>query len=459
MYNEVKTSFRKHIDFIIFDILAMEASFFIAYFIRHGSFGLIDRSEHRIILIILLFANLVSAYIFNTMQDVLKRPFQIELYATIKQVFLTFAILIFFVFITKTSTEYSRNVFLIFPILYFLITLIIRTIYKSIMKKRYKNVKKRELLIITTSDRVDEVKNKHVEIFNDYNIKNIYLLDKDNYDLYKYVLDNHIDEALICLNGQNDKKKEILENLNSMGLTTHIEIDYIDSAIGSNNKEFVENIFDYTCLTCTPSTISLLQIIVKRLFDIIFSIIGIIFVGLFIITIGLIIKIKSPGPIFFIQKRVGKNGKIFNIYKFRSMYVNADKDKNKYVDYNTNDSDMMFKMDDDPRVIKGIGSFIRKTSIDEFPQFINVLKGDMSLVGTRPPTLDEWGKYLPHHRARMTIKPGITGLWQVSGRSEIKDFEKVVALDKEYINNFSIALDIAIILKTFKAVILRVGAK
>ena len=129
----------------------------------------------------------------------------------------------------------------------------------------------------------------------------------------------------------------------------------------------------------------------------------------------------------------------------------------------------MFKMDDDPRIIgsekkgkdgkpKGIGNFIRNTSLDEFPQFFNVLKGDMSLVGTRPPTIDEWNNYAPRHRARMAVKPGITGMWQVSGRSKITDFEQVVALDKKYLENWSPLLDIRILLKTVKVVLNHDGA-
>ena len=130
---------------------------------------------------------------------------------------------------------------------------------------------------------------------------------------------------------------------------------------------------------------------------------------------------------------------------------------------------LMFKMDYDPRIIgsekrgkdgkpKGIGNFIRKTSLDEFPQFWNVLKGDMSLVGTRPPTVDEWERYELHHRIRMATKPGITGMWQVSGRSDITDFEEVVRLDTEYIEHWSIGLDIKILLKTVLAVLKNDGA-
>ncbi len=119
---------------------------------------------------------------------------------------------------------------------------------------------------------------------------------------------------------------------------------------------------------------------------------------------------------------------------------------------------LMFKMDNDPRIFP-IGKFIRKTSIDEFPQFWNIFKGDMSLVGTRPPTLDEYKQYDPHHLSRLAIKPGLTGMWQTSGRSEITDFEEIVRLDNEYIRNFSLALDIKLLFKTFVTVLGMKGSK
>ena len=150
--------------------------------------------------------------------------------------------------------------------------------------------------------------------------------------------------------------------------------------------------------------------------------------------------------------------------------MDAEERKKALMDQNKISDGMMFKMDDDPRIIgsekkdkngkpAGIGNFIRKTSIDEFPQFWNVLKGDMSLVGTRPPTLDEWAQYDPHHRVRMSIKPGITGLWQISGRSDITDFEEVVRLDREYIQNWSVWLDLKILFKTVGVVLRHEGAE
>ena len=167
--------------------------------------------------------------------------------------------------------------------------------------------------------------------------------------------------------------------------------------------------------------------------------------------------IESPGPLIFRQKRVGKNGRIFYMYKLRSMYPDAEARKAALMKENEMKG-LMFKMENDPRITK-VGKIIRKLSIDELPQFWNILRGDMSLVGTRPPTLDEYEQYESHHKRRLSLKPGLTGLWQVSGRNTIDDFEEVVKLDLQYIDNWSIWEDLRIILKTVYVVIARKGSK
>jgi len=174
-------------------------------------------------------------------------------------------------------------------------------------------------------------------------------------------------------------------------------------------------------------------------------------------VIGPLIKLESPGPLFFSQKRVGRNGRIFKIYKFRSMYADAERRKKELMEQNEMNG-LMFKMTDDPRITK-IGKFIRKTSLDELPQFWNVLKGDMSLVGTRPPTVDEFQQYEWYHKRRLSMTPGLTGVWQVSGRSDITDFEEIVSMDVEYIKNWSLKRDIKIILKTIQVVLHSDGAR
>ena len=172
---------------------------------------------------------------------------------------------------------------------------------------------------------------------------------------------------------------------------------------------------------------------------------------------AILIRLDSKGPVIFKQERVGQNGRHFYMYKFRSMCIDAEKKKEALMEHNEMNSQFMFKMQDDPRITR-IGRFIRKTSIDELPQFFNVLRGDMSLVGTRPPTLDEVELYERVHWRRMSIKPGITGMWQVSGRSSITDFDEIVELDTQYIDRWNVLLDIQILLKTVLQVFCRKGA-
>ena len=177
---------------------------------------------------------------------------------------------------------------------------------------------------------------------------------------------------------------------------------------------------------------------------------GLIFMAIAFIIFAPIIKIQSPGPVFYKSVRIGKNGRRFNFYKFRSMHVDADK-RLKDLQKDNEIKGLMFKMENDPRIIP-IGHFMRKYSIDE-------LVGDMSLVGTRPPTEGEFENYEYHHKARLAIKPGLTGLWQVSGRSDIKDFEDVVKLDTKYISNWTLGLDIKILFKTVGVVLTGSGSK
>ena len=185
---------------------------------------------------------------------------------------------------------------------------------------------------------------------------------------------------------------------------------------------------------------------IKRFLDIVGALAGLAFTAMLFPFIAIAIKLDSPGPIFFAQERVGLNGRRFKLYKFRSMYKDAERRKKELLAQNELNGPV-FKLANDPRITR-VGRFLRRTSLDELPQFWNVLKGDMSLVGTRPPTPDEVEKYNAKHYRRISIRPGITGLWQVSGRNKIKDFEKIVALDVKYISEWSLWLDIKILVKT-----------
>lgn len=199
-----------------------------------------------------------------------------------------------------------------------------------------------------------------------------------------------------------------------------------------------------------PSTRSIL----KRLLDIVGSVIGLAILAIVFLPIAIAIKLDSPGPIFYAQERYGLHGCAFKIRKFRSMVVNAEALKSQI---KNEAKGLIFKNENDPRVTR-VGRFLRCTSLDEIPQFWNVLVGEMSLVGTRPPTKDEVIHYKDHHWQRLNVKPGLTGVWQISGRSTIKDFETVVALDLSYQNQWTPWYDLQIIFRTIQVVFTRSGA-
>ena len=273
----------------------------------------------------------------------------------------------------------------------------------------------------------------------------------------EYLCREWVDEVFFTLPSEIELPAELVNLCEEMGITVHIRMAKMEDF--ENTNRFVQNIAGYVVVTSSVNVMTNGQAILKRAMDLAGGMVGCLITGILFLIVAPAIYIKSPGPIFFSQWRIGKNGRRFKIYKFRSMYMDAEERKKELMEQNKVKDGMMFKMDDDPRIIKGIGHFIRKTSIDEFPQFWNVLKGDMSMVGTRPPTLDEWEKYSPRHRIRMATKPGLTGMWQVSGRSNITDFEEVVKLDERYIREWNFALDIKIILKTVGNMVTGDGAE
>lgn len=184
----------------------------------------------------------------------------------------------------------------------------------------------------------------------------------------------------------------------------------------------------------------------KRLLDLILSILGLVLLSLGLLIVAILVKLESKGPVIFSQKRMGLNGKEFKIYKFRSMVVNAEDLRKSLVKQNEM-SGPMFKIKDDPRVTK-VGKFIRKTSIDELPQLINVIKGDMSLVGPRPSLPNEVANFEPWMLERLSVKPGLTCYWQLEGRNNI-DFIEWMKLDLKYVDNRSFLLDLKLIFQTF----------
>jgi exopolysaccharide biosynthesis polyprenyl glycosylphosphotransferase len=270
---------------------------------------------------------------------------------------------------------------------------------------------------------------------------------EDMEDILKHMV---VDEVIFTVT--RDYLTEIEKHVllcERMGITARILLDTNELRLA---KADLKNVGRMPMLTFYTVPMNPVTLFLKRVTDIAGATIGLILTSVCSIAIIPAIKLDSPGPVLFTQNRVGLNGRRFKLYKFRSMYIDAEQRKQALSEQNEISSVHMFKMKNDPRITR-IGAFLRKTSLDELPQFINVLKGDMSLVGTRPPTVDEVMHYKTHHFRRLSIRPGITGLWQVSGRSSITDFEEVVRLDTRYIDEWSLWLDIKILLKTLTSVI------
>jgi exopolysaccharide biosynthesis polyprenyl glycosylphosphotransferase len=267
-----------------------------------------------------------------------------------------------------------------------------------------------------------------------------------------------VDEVLIDLPYIYDKYLDkIIEDFEDMGLTVNLNIQDYGMALQKRHGE-LRFFGGFSTISFAKTPYNFHMAVVKRTTDIVSSCVGLVLTGILLIIVAPIIKAESPGPVIFSQMRVGKNGRTFKLYKMRSMYADAEERKAELMEENEMDDELMFKIEKDPRITK-FGAFLRRTSIDEFPQFWNVLKGEMSLIGTRPPTLGEYEKYELPYKRRLSIRPGITGLWQISGRSEITNFEDVLKLDLKYIDNWSPSLDLAILLKTVIVVLFGKGAK
>lgn len=274
-------------------------------------------------------------------------------------------------------------------------------------------------------------------------------------DIERIIHEQGVDQVyMIRSSGNGIDFQYYLNHCMEMGVTFRL---VMNEYAAQSAHSYVSSIGTYPVVTWHTVSLNIGDKAVKRVMDILGSLVGIILSSPIMLITAIAIKLDSPGPVIFKQERVGQNGRHFFMYKFRSMCNNADAMKKQLEEQNEMEGGFMFKMHDDPRITK-VGKFIRKTSIDELPQFFNVLFGSMSLVGTRPPTLDEVDKYKRNHWRRMSIKPGITGMWQVSGRSSVTDFDDIVQLDTEYIDKWSVLLDIRILLLTVVKVFRRDGA-
>lgn len=458
---------------VALDMTALVLSYMIGYYVRFRTLeGIFEEQLYRVGIVCLLLIYICTALSTGYLENLMERSYPKEFFLVFQincVLAVSLALVLYFLHI---AGDYSRIFYGgIFAANISLMTAF-RCLYKKLLRK-YFSVEKfsRRFLILTTGDAADQVYGELTQsVPVDYSLVGMVLLDGDREAvsgrlqekvvadrecMYDYIRQGAVDEVFISVtNYPVHEIEDVILTLQHMGIVVNVNIQ----TFGLKTKEKALREFGrHSVLTYSTNLFDNTSLFLKRALDLIGSLVGLAITGVLTIIIGPMIFLESPGPIFFSQIRIGKNGRRFKIYKFRSMYMDAEERKKELMEQNEMKG-QMFKMANDPRVTK-VGAFIRRASIDEFPQFYNVLKGDMSLVGTRPPTEDEFLHYTNEQKRRLSLKPGITGLWQVSGRSDITDFDEVVKLDLQYIDNWSIWQDIKIIGKTIWTVICAAGAR
>ena len=409
----------------------------------------------------------VAFYFSDYNHDFFKRGQLSDLMETLKYS-LFFALSISFSsFLLEEKFSISRRGMVYFLLLSALLLYLENYVIRKYWRRFYYKLKgSHKILLITATSRIDKVLERLL-LSNDSGgeLVAVSVLDRPDFrhekvrvvaekDLMAYATHEVVDEVFINLPSEKYDIGEFVSKFETMGIDVTVNLNAFDLNFAGNKR--IREVAGLNVVTFSTNFYKPSHVTAKRVIDICGSLVGLLICGLVAIVLVPLIR-KDGGPAIFAQKRVGKNGRYFKFYKFRSMYVDSEERKKELMAQNTMKGGM-FKMDNDPRITP-IGRFIRKTSLDELPQFYNVLKGDMSLVGTRPPTVDEYEQYTPEQKRRLSFKPGITGLWQVSGRSEITDFDEVVRLDVSYIDGWTIWSDIKILLKTIKVVFKRDGAK
>lgn len=405
--------------------------------------------------------------------EIFKKRFWKNMFLIFRQNLVFAVVMSVLMMVTRNSMMESRYVYFTFIIINTILMEAFTILYKRYVIGYYSRRKHAvQVGIATTYNRAEEAI-KEIRSDWDRKIFGICILDRDmkgkkiggvkvmanrgNFE--NWVRAEALDEVVLYVEYYNmlnrvDVKK-LVEIMEEMGVTVHLNLLSLDDF--ADYKKQITYFSGHPMLTISQNMQDYRMLFVKRIVDIMGGLVGSILSLPIIALVAIPLLMESPGGLIFKQKRVGLNGRFFYIYKLRSMYQDAEA-RQKELEANNTMKGGMFKMDDDPRITK-VGKFIRKYSIDELPQFFNVLKGDMSLVGTRPPTVNEFKEYKDHHKRRLSMKPGITGMWQVSGRSSIKDFEEIVRLDLQYIDNWSLWMDFKILCKTVLVVVKKQGAQ
>ena len=472
MYKKALRSWVKHLDFILLDLFSLLLSMIITFWVSARTGRAFMSANPAGFIAMLLLLDLVVIISFDSFNNVVTRGYYIEFTSTLRHELLLFGFSVLAVQIRAEHITHYKVLIAFSCVFYFLLSYTTRVLWKFFLHRHpIATEVQRPILIVTDSANTLEILERMRQYsFIRFNLVGLVLADRDAKgeeiegvpvvanldDAADFLCREWVDEIFFFHATFDERTKNLLLQCREMALTIHVSvaIEGIDE-----RKQTIGYIAGYEVVTANVNLMEPWDAFLKRSFDIVVGFFGSIFALLVLILVGPFIYIESPGPLIFCQERIGENGHKFKMYKIRSMYLDAEERKAALAKESTHEDGMMFKMDFDPRVIgnrilpdgrqkKGIGAFIRATSLDEFPQFFNVLKGDMSVVGTRPPTVDEWEKYQLRHRARMSVKPGMTGLWQISPDKDYMSFDEVVKLDTEYISKWGTGLDIRIVLAT-----------
>lgn len=459
---------------LLLDVATVLLSSAVAFWLRfHRFWGVSTHGDQNWQIVYLCLLVVLTDIFLDLNHHFFERGKLVELFAVIRQAVIYSLSWIALMYVMHSTDQLSRLVFGYFIVFNTLLTYVVHICFKEYMThvfkySRYSN----RLLLLTTSDRAEAILG-NLEEQNEWNrvLSGIVLLDRgaagekingypvvaDSENVMEYIVHNDIDEVFIACPDFADHQelRTWVSDMEMMGIIVDVNIEAFDLVNGG--KKTLNRVGKYAVVTFARNIISTRGLIMKRALDILGGLVGMVILVVATIFVAPAIKLESPGPVFFGQTRIGKNGRRFTFYKFRSMYQDAEQRKKELMAQNEVKG-LMFKMEHDPRITR-VGRFIRKTSIDELPQFWNVLKGDMSLVGTRPPTVDEFEQYEAKHKCRLSMTPGLTGMWQISGRSDIKDFDEVVRLDMEYIDNWNILKDIKILFKTVAVVFFGKGSR
>ena len=469
MYRRATEGWAKHWDFILLDTICLQVAYIIAYWVRFGTGRFVYcHEEYRIVGLWLALFSVMAAVLFNTMHTVLRRSLWQELRRTMAQCLLVFAAIIIFLFSKKDSESISRIIIYVMLGIYFVLSFTVRMLYKRFLIRHRRMRKKREMLLVALNREEAE---KAIAQFNDrpeesINVCGVVLIENEEENAViaggrvvarpeetaDYICTNWIDEVYIAA-PEAALPEMLLAHCAEMGVTVHQELV---QPTGLQREQRVEQIARRPVLTSSIRMAKPWQLMVKRVIDIVAGLLLSIPAALSIVVLTPIIKSLSSGPVLLKQERIGQHGKKFRMLSIRTMYMDA---KRRMKNWREKYPDEKLTIKNDPRLIgnrilkdgtekNGVGYWMRILSLDVLPQAFNVLCGQMSLVGTRAPSVEEWEKYQYHHRVRLACKPGITGLWQASGKSRTMSFEEATKLDTEYIANWSLGLDGRILFRT-----------